>query len=236
MKLRIALLSAGAALALAATVAHAGDDKDKGEVRKFECRIVVMGPGDKGPEGMKRHEMKDGEKGERHVFVMGGPGEGPHGKIDANGDGVVTKDEFLAMHNAMFAKIDKNNNGRIDKDEMEAHHGPGGPMQIRMRHPGGPDGPRGPGGPMGCEGGPHGEGHDVMILRHGGPEGMAGPHMRGREDLDANKDGKVSFEEFVAPLRDAFGRMDKDKSGFLEKGESPDGNVIVHRIEKTEKK
>jgi Ca2+-binding EF-hand superfamily protein len=38
--------------------------------------------------------------------------------MDANGDGVVSQDEFLAAAKARFAKIDKNGDGFIDADEM----------------------------------------------------------------------------------------------------------------------
>lgn len=74
--------------------------------------------------------------------------------------------------------------------------------------------------------GPHAGGHHGMMLKmHGGPEG-----------LDANKDGRVSFEELAAPLREHFNEMDKNKSGFLEKDEMPNhGAMIVEkRIEKSE--
>ncbi len=34
--------------------------------------------------------------------------------------------------------------------------------------------------------------------------------------LDANKDGKVSFEEFVAPMKARFGKLDVNHDGFLD--------------------
>ncbi|MBX9460899.1 MAG: hypothetical protein KL785_07225 [Brevundimonas sp.] len=48
---------------------------------------------------------------------------------------------------------------------------------------------------------------------------------------------KLSEAEFTAPLRDAFARMDADRSGFIEDGErGGDGDVRVftHRIETRE--
>ena len=204
MKLKIALLAAGAATVLAGS-AFAGDDKAKGDEKTVE-RVVIIG----GPE--MDHDMGPGD---HDVMIFHGGPDGMHAKMDANGDGVITKAEFMAMHEQMWAKLDANNNGKIDKDEMD--HGP------MMMGPGGPHGPGHPGGPMRVE------------IHRGGPDGADVRH--GPEDLDANKDGKVSFDEFAAPLKDVFAHLDKDKSGYLEKGEEPDGERMkIRRIEKRDDK
>ena len=158
------------------------------------------------------------------VVVMGGPG--PHGEMDANRDGAVTRDEFRALHDRMFGKLDKNGDGKITDDEFKAHHG-AEEFNIRV------DGPRGhhgrPGdviimdhrGPMG----PHRPGEDVRIVRHGPGEG----------DIDANKDGKVSFDEFARPMREHFQEADKNRNGFLDKDEMGDDHVFMfRRVERRE--
>ncbi len=57
--------------------------------------------------------------------VHGGPGGGEHGdhfkKADTNGDGFVSKDEWRAQGDKMFAEIDANHDGKISMDEMKAH-------------------------------------------------------------------------------------------------------------------
>jgi uncharacterized low-complexity protein len=51
----------------------------------------------------------------------GGEGKCGMGRMDADGDGKVTRDEFMQGHEAMFDKIDQNGDGVIDQAEQEAH-------------------------------------------------------------------------------------------------------------------
>lgn len=56
----------------------------------------------------------------------GGPEGGHHkGKMfeamDENGDGMVSKDEFMASHMKRFEKMDTNADGNVSKEEIEAH-------------------------------------------------------------------------------------------------------------------
>ncbi len=53
----------------------------------------------------------------------GKAGEGKCGmaRMDADGDGKVSKDEFMQGHEAMFDKIDQNGDGMIDPAESDAH-------------------------------------------------------------------------------------------------------------------
>lgn len=41
-------------------------------------------------------------------------------EIDADGDGAVSKNEFLAFHEKRFGEMDANNDGKISKEEHEA--------------------------------------------------------------------------------------------------------------------
>jgi len=150
------------------------------------------------------------ERVEERVVIMGGPGG--HGDMDANRDGAVTRDEFRGLHDRMFDKLDKNHDGKLAGDEFR-HHGPGERFEIELD------------GPGGHRGGPshHGPGErDVRVLRHG-------PGERG--DIDANKDGRVSFEEFSAPMREHFREMDKNGNGVLDGDEMKGDHRFMIRRE-----
>ena len=41
-------------------------------------------------------------------------------RIDTDGDGFISKAEFMAKHEEKFAKMDLNNDGKLAKDELEA--------------------------------------------------------------------------------------------------------------------
>lgn len=170
----------------------------------------------------------------RRIFVMGPEG---YGSLDRDGDGQVTRDEFAAPMDDHFARLDKDRDGRLSSAELSDGQGPhrfewrgsaadgdGGEREIIVLGRGDDDGPR-------ILHMPHGEGPRgdarFEIRRHGGGGG---------HELDTDGDGKVSEAEFTAPLREAFARMDADRSGFVEDGErggDGDGEVRVftHRIE-----
>jgi len=67
-----------------------------------------------------------------------GSGEGNKGKmmekVDANGDGEISKSEFLAHSEEKFAKMDANSDGTISKEEVkEARKEKRGDIKDRMK-------------------------------------------------------------------------------------------------------
>jgi hypothetical protein len=58
-----------------------------------------------------RHEDGDHKKGQKGKMFE---------KLDADGDGTVTKAEFLSVHEEHFAKMDADGDGSITKEESEA--------------------------------------------------------------------------------------------------------------------
>lgn len=186
------------------------------------------------------------------VMVMGPDGPG---SLDKDGDGQVSREEFAAPMNDHFARLDANGDGRLSDAELsggdgsEAHHwvhrsdGDGETRTMVFTRGSGEAGPRierevvirGPGG----DGGPHfmhrrgreaGENEVRFEFHHDGGPG-------GHGEMDRDGDGRISEAEFTAPLRDAFARMDADRSGFIEEGErrgDGDVRVFTHRIETRE--
>jgi len=187
--MKLKSLSLGLVLAVAAGAAFAAAPDGKPEERVEERVVIVGGPG--------------------------GPGRG-HGAMDANKDGVVTREEFRAMHDKMFDRLDKDRDGRLEDGEF------GDRIMFEERIDG-PGGPHGPGGFHGRHPDCEKEAKcDIKIVRHG-------------EGLDADKDGRISFEEFAGPMKEHFKEMDSNRNGYLDgdemKGDRP---FMIRRVEKKE--
>jgi len=153
------------------------------------------------------------------VLVMNGHGEGRDG-LDADKDGFVSRQEFAAPMDRAFSRLDKNGDGKLSKEELEAGHGPAGDGARIMAFSGG-DVARG----LVTADGPGG----VHVFTLDGADGV-----QQAPELDANGDGRVTEDEFLARLREAFRRMDKDGSGALEAGEHGAGSgvrIITRRVE-----
>lgn len=189
---------------------------------------------------------------DREVRIVRADGpEGGPARLDKDGDGFITREEYVGPTNEAFRVLDRNNDGRISTEELAEGRrtarlilGGGAPgSAVFMGGPGRPGGPGGLrilGGPDSPDGA--GEAMRFMIRRggpDGGPDGGPGAFVRmgdgeGPGDLDKDKDGKVSEDEFLAPLREAFRRMDKDGSGGLEAGEHGPGSnvrIVTRRVE-----
>lgn len=49
--------------------------------------------------------------------------------MDANGDGMISKEEFMKFHETMFDKMKKNTAGMVDMKEMQMMH-----HNMEMKH------------------------------------------------------------------------------------------------------
>ena len=92
-------------------------------------------------------------------------------KIDTDGDGTVSKDEWLAFQDKVFGMLDKNKNGNVDSKEFMS---PG--SNIATIATGG-----------------YAKGLQTMEMMH---------------KIDANGDGMVTHDEFIAYQGKVFDLMD----------------------------
>ncbi|WP_292094980.1 hypothetical protein [Brevundimonas sp.] len=155
------------------------------------------------------------------ILVMDGAGEDREG-MDADRDGFVSRQEFAAPMDRAFARMDKDGDGKLSKDELAAGQGAAGEGGARIMAFSGGDVAR---GLAGASDGPGG----VRIFTVDSADGV---HQA--PDLDADKDGRVTEDEFLARIREAFRRMDKDRSGALEAGERGSGSdvrIITRRLD-----
>ncbi|MEA1673855.1 EF-hand domain-containing protein [Nitrospirillum sp. BR 11163] len=136
-------------------------------------------------------------------------------RVDTNQDGKLSRDEFQAEADAVFAHYDLNGDGALNVTELEKVRQ--ADRMALMGH-GGPEG--GPhGGPEGIPpDGPPGGGH--------GPGGMGGG--RGGVDpimaADTNLDFRVTRDEFRAYARALFEVIDANH----------DGQLTIEEIEKVD--
>lgn len=119
-------------------------------------------------------------------------GPGLFERSDTNGDGFVTKEEFAAGRNTMFAKLDANADGAIDQGEIdkarEAWH------QRRNK-------------PVQADGSSQ-------------PKPEAKKHGGFMKRMDTNSDGKITSQEFAAAGDQMFAKLDKNADGKLVKEET----------------
>lgn len=196
-----------------------------------ETRVMIMGgPGGPGGPG---HLDKDGD-GQVSREEFSAPMNDAFARMDANGDGRLSTEELAAGHRAM---ADGDGNVMFMRHPGGPEGGPDGVRHFEFRR-GGPEG--GPGERreervvvIGGDG--HGDhGMPMMMMDGPGHDGPGGERMEihrlgggeGHDDMDKNGDGKISEDEFIGPMRDAFARMDADHSGFIESGEHGEGNQV----------
>jgi hypothetical protein len=142
-------------------------------------------------------------------------------KLDANGDGSVTKAEFDSARDAMrammkkrmaehrekmFDKLDADKNGSLSKQEFDS------PPKHDMADkgdmpppPGGPDGMRGHGGRM----------MKMRMMMHGG----GGMGDRWFDQADANHDAKLTLAEASSRPLAMFDKADTNHDGKLSDAE-----------------
>lgn len=191
------------------------------------------GPGQKGQKG--------GPGGQGGGFGGGGEGFRPPQHpfeiaLDVNGDGVIDAKE-LANAVAALKKLDKNGDGRITEDEYRPMRPGGG-----FGGPGGQGGGQGGFGGQGGKspGGPGGKGQGGFGGEPGGPEGKQGAGGGSNSKVgsegefvsrlfqnDKNNDGKITKDELPEAMQSIFERADTNKDGAIDRKEA---EVLAERM------
>jgi hypothetical protein len=106
---------------------------------------------------------------------------GRHGifQSDSNSDGVLTRAEFDAGRDSLYATLDADNNGQLTREEMRAQRG-----------------------------------------EHRGRRGRGGG-MHSLTSADANSDGNITRDEFLARPTAMFDRLDANDDGVIQASERP---------------
>ena len=127
-------------------------------------------------------------------------GERLFNKLDANDDGVVTREEEAAMAARRFQKLDADGDGSITAEELKSKH------RCKKR--------------SWWQQGKRRKCHHG----HGGKR-----HGRLIERLDANGDGMLSAEEFAVKGAQMFERADVDGNGRVTREEMRAAHVTLRR-------
>lgn len=122
----------------------------------------------------------------------------PAARGDANGDGVLSRDEAMAQADARFDRLDANKDGKLTADELQPHRAMGA-TDAAPPPPPTADGASPPPPPAGP-----------------GSRGFGG-RMFAR--LDTNGDGVIDREEYRALAAQRFDRIDTNKDGKVDAAE-----------------
>ena len=76
------------------------------------CTVALLGAS---VSAVAMDEMKDGKMMNKNSMHRGMDMKA----MDTNGDGMISKDEFMKAHEAMWDKMKKNSKGMVDMKDME---------------------------------------------------------------------------------------------------------------------
>lgn len=158
------------------------------------------------------------------------PAEAAFKRLDRDGDGVVTFDEFVRVSDERLARMDRNGDGNIGRDEFMDHHAAEATRRIERIFAELDKNRDGKLAPDELKGRPEAE---RLLACDADKDGAItrGEYLDCRRRIaerwmqrifakyDKNGDGFIGREERVAALRDFFGRLDADGDGKIARAE-----------------
>jgi len=135
-----ATLASGAFVTAQAENPFSSTELSSGYMQLADASTATAGKTEEGKCGGEKTEKAEDGKTEEGKCGEGKCGEGKCGEgkcgegkcgegkcgvknADADKDGKVTKEEFIKLHEDVFAKMDKDGNGTLEGDELKMHKG-----------------------------------------------------------------------------------------------------------------
>lgn len=135
-------------------------------------------------------------------------------RMDANGDGLIDEEEFLAPVRQRFLQIDTNGDGNVDRQEMMAAREQ---MMNQFRGGPGPFGPPGDRPPGPPEGRPEGRPRPGDAGNRGPMEDRIRQFM---QQTPRDAQGRVSLADMPEPMQNRLAHLDTNEDGFIDPEEA----------------
>jgi uncharacterized low-complexity protein len=118
-----ATLASGVLATAQAENPFSSTELSSGYMQLADASTATAGKTEEGKCGEGKCGGEKTEKAEDGKTEEGKCGEGKCGveNADADKDGKVTKEEFIKLHEDVFAKMDKDSNGVLEGDELKMH-------------------------------------------------------------------------------------------------------------------